>query len=150
MRFTVRSGQGGIGGFNPGDQAVTGDLGTADLAGHVPDQGMVIYLSVVQLLASLVQFLRGNARLLNFTGADTTFGLVVRRANDGLSVVGKGGVVAWTAARALASVVLRAADGLGLGRALSPEEPITSEGKPPLPRSSSSYRARRGERRAPG
>lgn len=43
VRFTLRSGQGDAGGFDLGDLAVTGDFGTADSAGHVPDQGMMIY-----------------------------------------------------------------------------------------------------------
>ncbi|MCS0604236.1 hypothetical protein NX794_23910 [Streptomyces sp. LP11] len=70
VRFTVRAGQGGAGGFGLGDMAVSGNLGTADSAGHVPHQGMMTYLSVVQLL--------------------------VRRDDDGLSVAGKGGGVART------------------------------------------------------
>ncbi|MFI1765786.1 hypothetical protein ACH41H_27535 [Streptomyces sp. NPDC020800] len=127
VRFTVRSGQGHAGGFDLGDMAVSGDLGPADSAGHVPDRGMMIYLSVVQLLDSLGHFLRGDARVLDFTGADTSFGLVVRRANDGLSVAGKGRVVARTTARELASVVLCAVEDLGLGRTPPPEGPITSD-----------------------
>ncbi|OLZ60737.1 hypothetical protein AV521_44790 [Streptomyces sp. IMTB 2501] len=63
VQFTVRPGQGDASGFDLGDMTVTGDLGTADSAGHVPDQGMMIYLSVVQLLDSLGDFLRGNARV---------------------------------------------------------------------------------------
>ncbi|QTD99939.1 hypothetical protein [Streptomyces cyanogenus] len=125
VRFTVRSGQGDAGGFDLGDMAVTGDLGTADSAGHVPDQGMMIYLSVVQLLDSLGAFLRDNARMLSFTGAGTSFGLAVRRTKDGLSVAGKDGVVARTTAPEFASTVLRAAE--DLGPALPPEDPVASD-----------------------
>ncbi|MGW4596933.1 hypothetical protein ACWEOA_16740 [Streptomyces sp. NPDC004457] len=92
VHFTVRTGQGDAGGFDMGDMAVTGDFGTADSAGHDPDQGMMIYLSIVQLKDSLGAFLRDNARMLSFTGADTSFGLAVRRTNDGLSVAGKNGL----------------------------------------------------------
>ncbi|MFD3474966.1 hypothetical protein [Streptomyces sp. NPDC058695] len=53
--------------------SVTGDLGTADSAGHTPDQGMMIHLSVTQLLDSLGDFLRGDAGTLAFTGVDTSF-----------------------------------------------------------------------------
>lgn len=125
VRFTVRSGQGDAGGFDLGDMAVTGDFGTADSADQVPDQGMMIYLSVVQLLDSLGAFLRGNARMLSFTGAGTSFGLVVRRTKDGLSVAGKDGVVARTTAPEFASTVLRAAE--DLGPALPPEDPVASD-----------------------
>ncbi|MFJ9817943.1 hypothetical protein ACIRU3_22320 [Streptomyces sp. NPDC101151] len=127
VQFTVRPGQGDTSGFDLGDMTVAGDLGTAESAGHVPDQGMMIYLSVVQLLDSLGDFLQGNARVLSFTGADTSFGLVVRRTKDGLSVAGKSGVVARTTAPELISVVLRAAEDLGLGRALPPEDPVASD-----------------------
>ncbi|OIK07727.1 hypothetical protein [Streptomyces monashensis] len=127
VQFTVRPGQGDAGGFDLGDMTVTGDLGTAESAGHVPDQGMMIYLSVVQLLDNVRDFVRGNAHVLSFTGADTSFGRVVRRTKDGLSVAGKGGVVARTTAAELASVVLRAAEDLGLGRALPAEDPVASD-----------------------
>ncbi|UFR03192.1 hypothetical protein KBP30_19285 [Streptomyces sp. Go40/10] len=125
VQFTVRPGQGDVSGFDLGDMAVTGDLGTAGSAGHVPDQGMMIYLSVVQLLDSLGAFLRGNARVLSFTGADTSFVLVVRRTQNGLSVAGKDGVVARTTAPELASAVLRAAE--ALTPALPPEDPAASD-----------------------
>ncbi|MGV9358955.1 hypothetical protein [Streptomyces misionensis] len=125
VQFTVRPGQGDTSGFDLGDMAVTGDFGTANSAGHVPDQGMMIYLSVVQLLDSLGAFFRGNARVLSFTGADTSFGLVVRRTKDGLSVADKNGVVARTTVPELASAVLRAAE--ELGPALPPEDPVASD-----------------------
>lgn len=53
VQFTVRPGQGDVSGFDLGDMAVTGDFGTADSVGRAPDQGMMIYLSVVQLPDSL-------------------------------------------------------------------------------------------------
>ncbi|KOV69749.1 hypothetical protein [Streptomyces sp. MMG1121] len=126
VRFTVWPGQGEDSGFDMGDMAVTGDFGTADSAGQVPHQGMMIYLSVIQLLDGLGDFLRGNARVLNFTGFDTRFGFLVRRTKDGLSVAGKDGVVvARTTAPELISAVLRAAE--DLGRALPPEDTVTSD-----------------------
>jgi hypothetical protein len=130
VQFTVRPGQGDASGFDLGDMAVTGDFGTADSAGHVPDQGMMIYLSVVQLLDGLGDFLRGNTRVLTFTGADTSFGFVVRRTKNGLSVVGKNGVVARTTAPELVSAVLNAAE--VLGRGLPPEDPVTPDWKATL------------------
>lgn len=125
VQFTVRPGQGDASGFDLGDMAVTGELGTADSAGHVPDQGMMIYLSVVQLLDSLGAFLRGNARTLSFTGADTSFNLVVRRTKDGLSVADENAVVARTTAMELASAVLHAAE--DIGPSLPSEDPVASD-----------------------
>ncbi|BCM66043.1 MULTISPECIES: hypothetical protein [Streptomyces] len=125
VQFTVRPGQGDASGFDLGDMTITGDLGTAGSAGHVPDQGMMIYLSVVQLLDSLGDFLRGNVRVFGFTAADSSFRLVVRRTKDGLSVASEDGVVARTTAGELASAVLHAAE--DLARALPPEDPVASD-----------------------
>ncbi|MQY40957.1 hypothetical protein SRB17_89910 [Streptomyces sp. RB17] len=85
FQFTVRPGQGDPHGFDMGDMVVTGDFGTDDSVGHVPDQGMMIYLSVVQLLDNLRGFLTGNDRVLTYTGADTSFGLVLDSAFGGYS-----------------------------------------------------------------
>ncbi|MGW2210687.1 hypothetical protein [Streptomyces sp. NPDC001781] len=126
VQFTVRPDQGTVSGFDLGDMAVSGDLGTVDSAGHVPDQGMMIYLSVVLLLDSLGNFLRSNARVLGFTGADTSFSLVVRRTKGGLSVGSKSRVVARTTTLDLTSAVLSAAE--DLGRRLPPEDnTVTSD-----------------------
>lgn len=81
----------------------------------------MIHPSVVQPLASLGDFLRSNACVLTFTGADTSFSLVVK---DGLSVAGKDGLVARTTAAEFASAVMHATD--DLGRSLPPEDTVTS------------------------
>ncbi|MFI2761475.1 hypothetical protein ACH5A3_21780 [Streptomyces echinatus] len=122
FQFTVRPDQGAPSGFDMGDMLVTGALGTANSSGHVPDQGMMIYLSVVQLLDSLREFLQGDARVLSYIGADTSFNLVVRRNKDGLSVAGKNGVIARTTVPELTFAVLHAAE--TLGRSLPPEDTV--------------------------
>ncbi|MFJ4583275.1 hypothetical protein [Streptomyces echinatus] len=125
FQFTVRPGQGAPSGFDMGDMLVTGALGTANSSGHVPDQGMMIYLSVVHLLDTLGRFLQGDARVLSYIGVDTSFKLVVRRNKDGLSVAGKDGVIARATVPELASAVLRAAE--ELGRSLPQEDPVASD-----------------------
>lgn len=125
VQFTVRSDQGDASGFDLGDMVVSGDLGMADSAGHVPDQGMMIYPSVVLLMDSLRSFLRSNARVHSFIGVDTSFNLVVRRTKNGLSVAGKGGVVARATVLEFVSAVLSAAE--GLGRGLPPEDAVASD-----------------------
>ncbi|MFI9807992.1 hypothetical protein ACIHEJ_27115 [Streptomyces sp. NPDC052301] len=122
FQFTVRPDQGAPHGFDMGDMVVTGDFGTVDSAGHVPDQGMMIYLSVVQLLDDLREFLAGDARVLSYIGSDTSFNLVVRRNKEGMSVAGKNGVIARTTAPELTSTVLHAAE--DLGRSLPPEDSV--------------------------
>ncbi|MCX4574172.1 hypothetical protein OHB41_13455 [Streptomyces sp. NBC_01571] len=114
VRFTVRPGQGDPSGFDLGDMSVAGDLGTADSAGRTPDRGMMIYLSVTQLLDSLPALLRGSVRTLAFTGVDTSFGLSFRRNKDGVSVSSEDGVIARTTPDELASAVLGAAEALAL------------------------------------
>jgi hypothetical protein len=118
VQFTVRPDQGDASGFDLGDMVVSGDLGTADSSGHVPDQGMMIYASVVELLDSLRNFLQGSSRMLSFIGIDTSFELLVRRTENGLSVADMNGVVARTTALEFASAVLSAAEGLGRGLTL--------------------------------
>ncbi|MFG2479375.1 hypothetical protein [Streptomyces fagopyri] len=124
-QFTVRPGQGDPSGFDLGDMSFAGDLGAADSAGHTPDQGMMIHLSVIQLLDSLGDLLRGKVRTLAFTGVDTSFSLVFRRGERGLSVASKDGLVARTTAPELAAAVMGAAD--ALSRALAPEDPAASD-----------------------
>ncbi|MFF2994193.1 hypothetical protein ACFVTC_06360 [Streptomyces sp. NPDC057950] len=114
VHFTVRPGQGDPSGFDLGDMSVTGDLGTADSAGRTPDQGMMIHLSVTQLLDSLGTLLRGHGRTVTFTGVDTSFALVFRRTRDGVSVASEDGVIARTTPGELASAVLGAAEALSL------------------------------------
>ncbi|CAM5271090.1 hypothetical protein SCANM63S_02890 [Streptomyces canarius] len=85
---------------------------------------------------------------MSFTGADTSFGLVVRRTEDGLTVADKNGTVARTTAPQLASAVLRTTE--DLGPALRRKTRSHPTGKPPSPHSVPSYRAGGGERRQPG
>jgi hypothetical protein len=125
VQFTVRPGQGDPSGFDLGDMSVTGGLGTADSAGRTPDQGMMIYLSVTQLLDSLRAFLSGNGKTLTFTGVDTSFSLVFRRSKDGISVAFKDGIIARTASDELASAVLGAAESLSL--TLPPGDPAAPD-----------------------
>ncbi|MEU1531822.1 hypothetical protein [Streptomyces fagopyri] len=113
-QFTVRPGQGDPSGFDLGDMSFTGDLGTADSAGRTPDQGMVICLSVTQLLDGVRALLDEGARTVAFTGVDTSFGLVFRRSKDQVSVAAEDGVIARTTPDELASAVLGAGEALSL------------------------------------
>jgi hypothetical protein len=125
LQLTVRPGQGAPSGFDLGDMAVIGEFGTADSAGHAPDQGMMVYLSVTQLMDGLVSFLGGDTTSFAFTGVDTSFSLVFRRTKDGLSVASKDGVIARTTPDELASAVLQAAE--PLSRTLPAGDPVTSD-----------------------
>ncbi|WP_225804094.1 hypothetical protein [Streptomyces sp. NK15101] len=82
LSFSVRPEQGEPSGFDLGDMRCEGERGTATSVGHVPDQGMMIHLSVPLLLDSLRQ-LFGGASVASFTGVATSFRLDFRRTRNG-------------------------------------------------------------------
>ncbi|MBL1098241.1 hypothetical protein [Streptomyces coffeae] len=110
LTFSVRPDQGEPSGFDLGDMEWVGDFGRIDSQGHVPDQGMMIYLSVSLLLDQLRVFLDGSAKTQSYHGIDTSFRLVFRRGKRGISISAGNGVIARVDGRALAEAVLRAAD----------------------------------------
>ncbi|MFI9060367.1 hypothetical protein ACIGQE_00630 [Streptomyces sp. NPDC053429] len=112
VKFTVRPGQGESSGFDLGDMLWTGELGEAHSAGQSPDQGMMIHVSVAQLLDCLREFLKGRTKTVSFTGADTSFQLTFTRTKKGISVTGPSGPVSVLAPGELAETVLSAAEEL--------------------------------------
>ncbi|MFE9369021.1 hypothetical protein ACFYM2_04485 [Streptomyces sp. NPDC006711] len=121
FRFCVRPGQGTPSGFDLGDLVCEGHLGEASSVGHVPDQGMMIYLSVTQLLDDLGDFLTGAGKELTFTGVDTSFELVFRQGKKEISVAWNEGVIARVSRGDLAESVAEAASELAnSGLALLP------------------------------
>ncbi|MFE9116163.1 hypothetical protein [Streptomyces sp. NPDC007172] len=123
FRFSVRPGQGAPSGFDLGDLVCKGDLGEASSIGHVPDQGMMIYLSVTQLLDDLAAFLVGAGKTLTFTGVDTSFELVFQQGKKEISVAWKNGAIARVSHSDLAESVAEAASKLaGWGLASLPSQ----------------------------
>ncbi|MFF1477416.1 hypothetical protein ACFVYD_07550 [Streptomyces sp. NPDC058301] len=112
MQFSVRPGQGEASGFDLGDMVWSGELGEARSAGHTPDQGMMIYLSVPLLLDGLGAWLRGRDRTLEFIGADTSFALTFRKEKRHLSIASAAGPIGTSNAGELTEAVLRAAEQL--------------------------------------
>ncbi|MEU9234608.1 putative T7SS-secreted protein [Streptomyces subrutilus] len=112
VKFTVRPGQGDPSGFDLGDMHWSGDLGEASSAGHTPDQGMMIYLSVPELLDSLGQLLARRSSNASFSGSDSPFGLNFRTIKKAVSVTGRSGPVARVGHAELALAVLSAAEEL--------------------------------------
>ncbi|MFC4609083.1 hypothetical protein ACFO9E_14850 [Streptomyces maoxianensis] len=112
MKFSVRPGQGDPSGFDLGDMVWTGDFGDVSSVGHIPDQGMMIYPSVTLLLDGLAALLNGRDRTLNFIGADTSFGIVFRRSNKGVSVSSRNKLIARANQGELAQALLLAAEDL--------------------------------------
>ncbi|MFC8268064.1 hypothetical protein ACFUIZ_20375 [Streptomyces cinereoruber] len=111
MRFSVRPGQGEPDDFDLGDMVWEGERGRVVSAGHVPDQGVMIHLSVALLLHQLRPLLFGKRRTLSYTGIGSSFRLDFRRDGEGfVSVASKGTPVGRVRAEDLARAVLRAAE----------------------------------------
>ncbi|MFC8760125.1 hypothetical protein ACFUAG_05270 [Streptomyces sp. NPDC057193] len=110
MTFTVRPDQGEASDFDLGDITCVGESGSVSSAGQVPDQGMMIYLSVPLLLDSLRPLLTGERKAVSFVGTDTSFRLDFRRDRKGVvSVSAKRTALGTCTREELADAVLRAA-----------------------------------------
>ncbi len=110
MTFTVRPGQGEHSDFDLGDITCEGESGSVGSAGHVPDQGMMIYLSVPLLLDSLRPLLAGERKAVSFVGTGTSFRLDFRRDRKGVvAVSAKGTVLGRCGVEELTAAVLRPA-----------------------------------------
>lgn len=110
MTFTVRPDQGEASDFDLGDITCEGESGAAGSAGHVPDQGMMIYLSVPLLLDSLRPLLTGERKAVSFVGTDTSFRLDFKRDRKGVvSVSAKGTALGKCSLEELADTVLQSA-----------------------------------------
>lgn len=112
VKFTVRPDQGDPSGFDLGDMLWAGELGEASSVGHVPDQGMMLYLSVPDLLDSLTMLLSRRSTNASFTGIDSSFRLDFRTTKKTVTVKGRSGPVAQISHAELAETVLSAAEEL--------------------------------------
>ncbi|MFE2022448.1 hypothetical protein ACFW9O_30905 [Streptomyces sp. NPDC059499] len=119
VEFSVRAGQGEPSGYDLGDISCGGENGTAGSAGHVPDQGMMIYPSVTLLLDSLRTLLTGEKKMVAFIGTDTSFRLDFTRDNEGfVSVSAQGTLLGRSSLDDLVRAFLRPAQGLTEGHLL--------------------------------
>ncbi|WP_330332024.1 colicin immunity domain-containing protein [Streptomyces sp. NBC_00536] len=75
-----------------------------------PDQGMMIHISVTQLLDCLADLMTGQRKAVSFTGADTSFELRFRSTKKGVKVAARSGPVALVSRTELARTVLSAAE----------------------------------------
>lgn len=81
--FSVRGDQGSPHQFDLGDVFVRGDDGYASSEGHAPDQGMMIHVSVADLLSQLRLAYAARRGRFEFIGCDSSFQLVfVVRGKD--------------------------------------------------------------------
>jgi len=81
--FSVREDQGSPHQFDLGDVLVRGDDGLVSSEGHVPDQGMMIHVSVADLLSQVRQAYTARRGRFEFVGVDSSFRLLfVVRGKD--------------------------------------------------------------------
>ncbi|MFE7585619.1 hypothetical protein ACFU5Y_29090 [Streptomyces gardneri] len=110
LTFTVRPGQGEPSAFDLGDITCEGESGAVGSAGHAPDQGMMIHLSVPLLLDSLRPLFTGRQKTASFVGTGTSFRLDFRLDRKGtVSVSAQGTTVGTCGLEELADAVLRPA-----------------------------------------
>jgi hypothetical protein len=124
FRFTRRPTGGPPHGFDLGDITVIGARGEVTSAGHQPDQGMMIYLSVTGLLDGLRSLLGAGRGTYEFVGVDSSFTLEFTLRRDQLTVRTKRTEIdslpardvisaVWSAARAIAADPLPEGDAAG-------------------------------------
>ncbi|MFF9068232.1 hypothetical protein ACF09E_23065 [Streptomyces sp. NPDC014891] len=110
LTFSVRPEQGEADEFDLGDVLCEGERGAVGSAGHVPDQGMMIYLSVAVLLDSVRPLVSGEMTTASFVGTGSSFRLDFRRDGDGVVTVSANGTpVGSCRPGELAEAVLRSA-----------------------------------------
>ncbi|MFK0213994.1 hypothetical protein [Streptomyces sp. NPDC090298] len=113
MSFSVRPGQGEASEFDLGDVVCEGENGTEGSVGSVPDQGMMIYLSVPLLLDALLPLVAGERQAASFTGTGSSFRLDFRRDRKGTVTVSANGADLGTCGPGeLTEAVLRPAEAL--------------------------------------
>lgn len=112
LHFSVRPDQGEPSGFDLGDIICSGDQGTAGSAGHTPDQGMMIYIAVADLLYGVKALLAGRRKRFDFVGTDSSFWLVFRQVKGGVSVAAQTGVITRATHPGLTRELLSAAESL--------------------------------------
>ncbi|MFI9105062.1 hypothetical protein ACIGXA_31600 [Streptomyces fildesensis] len=106
-------------GFDLGHMEVTGSLGSVSSRGHSPDQGMMIYLAVSDLLDGLRALVETGRGGFLFIGSDSSFSLKFSLRKDGqltTMAAGKAAIdvsdvktvisAVWTAAKEFADVHL--------------------------------------------
>jgi hypothetical protein len=72
-----------IGGLSRGHLTIRGDQGIATSEGKQPDQSMMLFISISELLDGLRRFLHDkNAAMYRFIGVDSSFQLLITRLGD--------------------------------------------------------------------
>ncbi len=94
----IRCDDGAVSGFDLGDIVVQGRESTCSSRGHSPDQSMMIYIALSELLGGVLRLCASKSKgSWTFVGADSSFGLVfILDRNKKITVMGAKKVIAVT------------------------------------------------------
>lgn len=109
FQFVRDADQGEPSGFDLGDITVTGDQGSVTSRGHTPDQSMMVYLSVTQLLYNLT-LLHRTGKQQKFVGVDSSFTIWFQCTKKGVKVTSGGVMIGHVQKTDLFREVIRAVD----------------------------------------
>ena len=115
-------------GFELGDMDVIGPAGSATSRGKIPDQGMMVYLAMVELLDRVRSVaLEGGLGRYEFVGADSSFSLVferTRKDRDRIAIRHRGVLIGKVSPEELSRAALDAVIGfLAAANELPVEDP---------------------------
>jgi hypothetical protein len=88
LEISSHTAEDNIDGLSRGHMTITGSQGFATSKARQPDQSMMIFLSVVELLDGVRRFILGNnASHYNFVGVDSSFQLfLTKELNDNIKL----------------------------------------------------------------
>ena len=102
LEFSIRRRQTGEpSGLELGDLTIVGPGGTATSIGKVPDQGMMIYVSIAHLMTSVADLVEARTgSWFELVGVDSSFSVTFEKRRDGtLAIRHEGVMLAVEAAR---------------------------------------------------
>jgi hypothetical protein len=115
-------------GFDLGDMRIEGGGGVATSVGHTPDQGMMIYVAMTELLDGLRRLLTTPRREFEFIGTDSSFRLLFRRVKiDRVDVTYRGIAIEQESLRHVARAALDGAVHLVSSAPLPPSDSVAGD-----------------------
>jgi hypothetical protein len=115
-------------GLSRGDVTLAGERGRVTSAGCTPDQSMLVFLAVVDLLDGLSPLLSGSpSGEWEWIGQDSSFQVVFRRADGRVAVEAMGEPVGDATDRELARAVWQAASGFAAEHRLPPSDLVYAD-----------------------
>ena len=115
-------------GFDLGDVRLDAKDGVATSVGHAPDQGMMIYVALTDLLDGLRRLVTTSGREFEFIGTDSSFRLVFRRGTGGrLKVKHRAATIGDATATDVARAALEGASAFLANEPLPASDPVAGD-----------------------